>query len=57
MFDAIPEDRERSYSCRACHYGTITQNIIFGRWECSSCDWKSPEETDEDEQPRDLDNA
>ncbi len=39
-FDDIPEDKEESYPCDACHTGNITQNKD-GVWECDTCEWTS----------------
>lgn len=51
MFDDIPEDRMESFGCKKCHYGSVEQNIISGRWECGSCDWKSAEPYDGEDPP------
>ncbi|HEY8781100.1 MAG TPA: hypothetical protein VIM16_05770 [Mucilaginibacter sp.] len=40
-FDDIPEDRELSFSCPKCHQGSVTQNIITGKWGCFSCDFSA----------------
>jgi ribosomal protein L37AE/L43A len=43
-FEDIPEDREESYACSKCHFGSVTQNIITGAWECDKCDFVAEQE-------------
>lgn len=46
MFDDIPEDREPTYACKCG--GTISQNIVSGKWECFSCDFSEGGEEDDE---------
>ena len=37
-FDAIPEDREKTYQCPQCG-GNVTLQKTTQQWECDNCDF------------------
>ena len=49
MFDDIPEDREEIFSCRNCHQGSITRNIVNGKWECDNCEFSDGDDGESDD--------
>ena len=42
-FDAIPEDREQSFSCPICDLGEVTFMEEVNKWVCNKCDFEKTE--------------